>query len=110
MNLHQKHHQEDPREMFNVRTTMGTQNLLSKLEPCLLIQLHWLSTVPIMSERYLNQLPLMKHLKAPNAKEWKLATDSEYSSLMENDTWDLVELPEGRTAVGCKWVFKVKYN
>ena len=42
--------------------------------------------------------------------EWKLATDSEYSSLMENDTWDLVELPEGRTAVGCKWVFKVKYN
>ena len=49
-------------------------------------------------------------LGSPHAKEWKLATDSEYRSLMENDTWDLVELPEGRTAVGCKWVFKVKHN
>lgn len=49
-------------------------------------------------------------LSSPHAKEWKLATDSEYQSLIDNDTWDLVELPEGRTAVGCKWVFKVKYN
>ena len=49
-------------------------------------------------------------LGSPYAKEWKLATDSEYSSLMENDTWDLVELPEGRSAVGCKWVSKVKHN
>ena len=49
-------------------------------------------------------------LESTHAKEWKLATDSEYSSLMENDTWDLVELPEGRTAVGCKRVFKVKYG
>ena len=49
-------------------------------------------------------------LSSPHAKEWKLATDSEYQSLIENDTWDLVELPEGRTAIGCKWVFKVKHN
>ena len=49
-------------------------------------------------------------LESTHAKEWKLAIDSEYSSLMENDTWNLVELPEGRTAVGCKWVFKVKYD
>ena len=47
---------------------------------------------------------------SPHAKEWKLAADSEYQSLIDNDTWDLVELPQRRTAVGCKWIFKVKYN
>ena len=41
-------------------------------------------------------------LSSPHSKEWKLATDSKYQSLIDNDTWDLVELPEGRTAVGCK--------
>ncbi len=29
-------------------------------------------------------------------------------SLRDNDVWDLVELPEGQTAVGSKWVFKTK--
>ena len=33
----------------------------------------------------------------------------EYESLMENRTWKLVELPKGREAIGCRWVFKVKY-
>ena len=29
---------------------------------------------------------------------------------MNNNTWDLVELPEGKNVVGCKWVFKIKRN
>jgi hypothetical protein len=28
----------------------------------------------------------------------------------KNDTWDLVELPNGRNPVGSKWVFKKKMN
>jgi len=44
-------------------------------------------------------------LSGTHAKEWKEAAESEYQSLMENDTWDLVELPEGREAIGSKWVF-----
>ena len=31
-------------------------------------------------------------------------------SLKENNVWDLVELPEGRKAVGSKWVFETKRN
>lgn len=28
--------------------------------------------------------------------------------MLANDTWELVKLPEGRRAVGCKWIFKLK--
>ena len=38
----------------------------------------------------------------------KHAADAEYNSLIENDTWDLVELPKERKCIGSKWVFKVK--
>ena len=43
-----------------------------------------------------------------HSAEWKKATDSEFNSLIENDTWELVTLPEGKNIVGSKWVFKVK--
>ena len=42
------------------------------------------------------------------SKKWKEAADSEYQSLMENGTWELVELPSGRKPIGCRWVFKTK--
>ncbi|UYV69817.1 hypothetical protein LAZ67_7000860 [Cordylochernes scorpioides] len=31
-------------------------------------------------------------------------------SLIENDTWTLTDLPPGKKAIGCKWIFKAKYN
>jgi hypothetical protein len=42
------------------------------------------------------------------ADKWRVAADKEYQSLIQNDTWELVDLPEGRKPVGCKWVFKIK--
>ncbi|KAE8297894.1 Copia protein Gag-int-pol protein Copia VLP protein Copia protease [Larimichthys crocea] len=45
-----------------------------------------------------------------NAKEWKEAADLEYESLLENETWDLVELPKDRKPIGQRWVFKVKHH
>ncbi|CAN1791267.1 hypothetical protein LINPERHAP1_LOCUS19223 [Linum perenne] len=30
-------------------------------------------------------------------------------ALVENDTWTVTELPQGKNTVGCKWVFTVKY-
>ena len=36
------------------------------------------------------------------------AMASEMKSLQENDMWELVHLPEGRKALGSKWVYKVK--
>ena len=42
--------------------------------------------------------------------KWREGLDSEYTSLIKNSAWNLVELPEGRKPVGCRWVFKVKHN
>ena len=31
-------------------------------------------------------------------------------ALPENETWDLVHLSKGVKPIGCRWVYKVKYN
>lgn len=41
---------------------------------------------------------------------WHEAAQLEYNSLEQHETWDLAELPSGRKAVGCRWVFRVKEN
>ncbi len=45
-----------------------------------------------------------------DAEEWKKATDSEYKSLLEMETWELVKPPEGRKVIGTKWVFRKKFG
>ncbi len=40
----------------------------------------------------------------------KDATNSQHNLLIKNNTWDLVDLPEGKNLVGYKWLFKVKHN
>ncbi|KAJ9542741.1 LOW QUALITY PROTEIN: hypothetical protein OSB04_029247 [Centaurea solstitialis] len=41
---------------------------------------------------------------------WRDAMIDELNALDHNVTWDLVELPVGKQAIGCKWVFTVKVN
>jgi len=41
-------------------------------------------------------------------EEWRKAMLDELSSIEQNDTWRLVELPPGHRAIGLKWVFKLK--
>ena len=52
---------------------------------------------------------LEEALTSEHGEEWKAAADSEYESLMKNETWKLVQLPSGHKPIGCKWVFK-KYG
>ena len=35
--------------------------------------------------------------------------DKEIKALEVNNTWTLSPLPPGKSAIGCKWVFRVKY-
>ena len=34
--------------------------------------------------------------------------NEEYNSIMKNQIWELTELPEDKTPIGCKWLFKYK--
>ena len=47
-------------------------------------------------------------ISSPNANSWQEAMKDEMSALRENDTFELVPLPEGRKSVGGRWVFTVK--
>lgn len=47
-------------------------------------------------------------LSGTYAGQWRKAIDEEYRSLSDNKTWSLVNLPEGRQAINCMWVFKLK--
>ena len=49
-------------------------------------------------------------MQSPYAQQWKAAMDKEFTSLLNNKTWELKPLPAGRKAVKCKWIFKVKYK
>ncbi|GAB2287684.1 hypothetical protein Dimus_037949 [Dionaea muscipula] len=45
--------------------------------------------------------------KNPN---WERAMQSEIATLEQNRTWILTDLPLAKQAIGCKWVYKIKYN
>lgn len=41
---------------------------------------------------------------------WMEAMKAEIQALEENKIWKIVQLPPGKSPIGCKWVFKVKYQ
>src|SRR6266542_1166182 len=70
----------------------------SHISPAYKMFIASLQTVPIPSDwRAAKQDP-----------RWKAAMKEELLALQKKQTWELVSLPVGKRAVGCKWVFTVK--
>ncbi|OAE18207.1 hypothetical protein AXG93_406s1750 [Marchantia polymorpha subsp. ruderalis] len=46
--------------------------------------------------------------KVPEKLDWDAAMRKEMKSLHNNQTWELVELPNGKRAIDCKWAYVVK--
>ena len=42
--------------------------------------------------------------------QWVCAMKEEFSALQRNHTWELVPFSKDMNLIGCKWVFRVKYN
>lgn len=47
-------------------------------------------------------------ISGPNAESWRTAINEELTTHHKNKTWRMETLPKGKTAIGCKWVFKIK--
>ncbi|XP_074328421.1 uncharacterized protein LOC141666331 [Apium graveolens] len=48
------------------------------------------------------------YLEASKDPRWVDAMHKELDALHKNHTWNLVPLPVGKKAIGCKWVYKIK--
>ena len=42
--------------------------------------------------------------------KWQQAMNLEMEALEKNRTWELVQLPDGKEPVGCRWVYTIKHN
>ena len=41
---------------------------------------------------------------------WIQAMQDEIHALKDNHTWELTKLPTDKKAIGCKWIYKIKYT
>ncbi|CAI7738802.1 unnamed protein product [Closterium sp. NIES-54] len=53
---------------------------------------------------------LAEALSGPDAEKWKQSVKEEYDSLLENETWELCELPLGKKAISSMLIFRHKYG
>ncbi len=49
-------------------------------------------------------------MRSPEADHWKLGVGKEVNSLIKHDVFEECELPPGKKAIGCRWLFTKKYN
>ncbi|CAI7847496.1 unnamed protein product [Closterium sp. NIES-53] len=53
---------------------------------------------------------LAEALSGPDAEKWKQSVKEEYESLLENEMWELCELPPWKKAISSKLIFRHKYG
>ena len=49
-------------------------------------------------------------MRSAHSSKWLEAMQDEIRSMNTNGVWDLEQIPKGAKTVGCKWVYKTKYD
>lgn len=68
---------------------------------------------PVPSTNPVEPNTIKQALKSPDAHHWLTASQEELSTHSKNNTWSIVnvsEVPKDRRPVGCRWVYRRKYN
>ena len=52
----------------------------------------------------------MTYSEAVKDKRWRDVMQREIQVLEKKDTWEIDDLPLNKKALGCKWVYKIKYH
>ena len=53
---------------------------------------------------------LKKPWRSVNSSKWTAAMEDEMKYMNANRVWDVEEIPKWAKTVGCKWVYKTKYD
>ncbi|KAL0454692.1 UNVERIFIED_CONTAM: Retrovirus-related Pol polyprotein from transposon TNT 1-94 [Sesamum latifolium] len=53
---------------------------------------------------------LRTYSQSQGQAKWELAMQEEIQALEKNNTWNLTSLPDGKWAIGSRWVYKLKLN
>jgi hypothetical protein len=53
---------------------------------------------------------LKKAMRSDHSSNWLKAMEDEMKSMSTNKVWDLEIIPKGAKTVGCKWIYKIKYD
>ncbi|KAE8701514.1 3beta-hydroxysteroid-dehydrogenase/decarboxylase isoform 3 [Hibiscus syriacus] len=70
-----------------------------------------------LSKTYKTFVSNVDHVKTPRSveeslesTEWKRAVMEEMNALKNNGTWEVLNLPEGKKTLSCKWIFTKKFK
>lgn len=96
---------DQPDETDHLRRSRRARNPPARLKDYICV------AFALNAETYVEDIASIDDLKKMDDwPDWKLAIEEELSSLAENNTWRLVDIPEGRRPIDCKWVFRLKLN